>query len=382
MKIVYVYDCIARIGGVERILAEKMSYLADLLGYEVFLITTIQGKHPFSFPISSKVRHIDLEVPFHHQYRYKYPLRLWKKWMLDRSFERKLNKVIKQINPDIIIGITYFKGDVICRINHNSRKIIESHNTRSSTGINDGYERNKIIQWFYLNSRKTSQKIIENKCDVLVALTNGDAQEWKTAKNVRVIPNITTQQHQYNTEARKIGTHAISVGRLSYQKGFDRLINAWEIVKKKYPDWRVDVYGDEGELKQQLEEQVLELNLSGEITIHPPTNKIMEKYQEYDFYVMSSRYEGWGLVLVEAMSCGIPCIAFDCPYGPSDIIEHGKNGLLVKNGDIQGLADAICWMIEHEEERKQMGLTAKETSKKYTPEVIMRQWDNLFKEII
>ena len=82
------------------------------------------------------------------------------------------------------------------------------------------------------------------------------------------------------------------------------------------------------------------------------------------------------------MTCGIPCIAFDCPYGPSDIIEHEKNGLLVKNGDIKGLADAICWMIEHEEERKQMGIVAKETSKKYAPEVIMKQWDELFNNLV
>lgn len=379
MKIVYVFDSIARVGGTERILAEKMNYLADVFGYEVYLITSIQGNHLFSFPISSKVRHIDLEVLFHHQYKYKYPLRLWKKWRLDRLLKVKLNEEIEKINPDIIIGTSYFKGDVICNLNHKATKIIESHNARSYTGISDGYGRDKIAKWFYLNSLKKGQKKIEEKCDVLIALTKGDAQEWKSAKDVRVISNMT--QPVLNFSSNKKQKHAISVGRFEFQKGYDRLIDSWHIVSQKHPNWMLDIYGC-GSLKDKMKEQIERLKIEQILIIHEPTLNIFEKYQESEFYVMSSRYEGWGLVLVEAMACGIPCIAFDCPYGPSDIIEHEKNGLLVENDDIQGLADAICWMIEHEEERKQMGIAAKETSKKYAPEMIMKQWDELFKELV
>lgn len=381
MKIVYIDDAIARIGGVERIFAEKMNYLADFLGYEVYLITSIQGNHPFSFPISPKIKHIDLGITFHSQYQYKYPLRLWIKWKLDRTYKKTLNRVIQNINPNIVIGTTYWKGDVVCNLRCNAKKIIESHCARSYTGVNDGVNRNLLMQWLHGLQIKRVYKLIEHKCDIVVTLTQKDFTEWRKAKKVQIIPNM-TQTVNSNNGIKKNSNHIISIGRLAYQKGFDRLINAWNLVKQKHSNWFLDIYGDDGVLKSEIEQQIKELNLMNEIEIHSPTNDITRKYQESVFYVMSSRYEGWGLVLVEAMSCGLPCIAFDCPYGPSDIIEHGVNGLLVKDGDIEGLANAICWMIEHEEERKQMGLAAKETSKKYAPEIIMKQWDELFKELV
>lgn len=379
MKIVYIHDSIAHVGGVERIFAEKMNYLADVLGYEVYLITSIQGQHPFSFHISPKVKHIDLNVPVHSQYKYKYPLRLWKKWNLNNEFKRKLKNELNHIKPDIIIGTTKWKGDVICKSYDKAKIIIESHGPRNHTGINDGSNRNRFVNYFYRFMRYNAQRIMEKYSDVLVTLTTGDAKEWNSTK-IRVIPNMTLQP--YNTFHKSVAKkHVITVGRHEYAKGFDLLIKTWKVVEQKYPDWILDIYG-EGSLTGLLTEQINDLKLTPKTLLHKPTPDIYDKYQESKFYVMSSRYEGWGLVLVEAMTCGIPCIAFDCPYGPSDIIEHEKNGLLVKNGDIQGLADAICWMIEHEEERKQMGIVAKETSKKYAPEVIMKQWDELFKNLV
>lgn len=379
MKIVYIHDAIARIGGVERIFAEKMNYLADVFGYEVYLITSIQGKHPFSFPISSKIKHIDLGITFHSQYQYKYPLRLWIKWKLDITYEKMINRVVQDINPNIVIGTTYWKGDVVCNLKCNAKKIIESHNARPFTGINDGLSRNKIINWFYLHALQRWQKEIEKKCDILVTLTKADALEWKKAKDVRVIPNMTLLVP--NSSATKKQKHAISVGRFEYQKGFDRLIDSWHIVNQKHPDWVLDLYGY-GILKEEMEEQIKQLKIEHVLILHEPTSNISEKYQESEFYILSSNYEGFALVLIEAISNGIPCISFDCQYGPNELIENYRNGILVKNGDIQGLADAICWMIEHEEERKQMGIAAKETSKKYAPEVIMKQWDDLFKELV
>lgn len=381
MRIVYIYDAIARIGGIERVFVEKMNYLAEVYNYDVFLITSSQGGHPYSFSLSPQIIHFDISVPLHNQYKYKHFTRLWKRLQLEQTFDQQLQLKIKEINPDIIVGTSNFKPDAICQLDCNAKKIIESHCSRSYTGINDGINRNMLMQWLHELQIKQAYKLIENRCDAVVVLTQKDFTEWGKAKKVQIIPNM-TQIVSSDNGIKKKTNHIISVGRLAYQKGFDRLINAWNIVKQKHPSWFLDIYGDNGVLKPEIERQIKELNLVNEIVIHSPTNEITRKYQESEFYVMSSRYEGWGLVLVEAMSCGIPCVAFDCPYGPSDIIEHGKNGLLVENGDVQGLADAICWMIEHEEERKQMGLVAKETSRRFAPEVIMKQWDELFKELI
>ena len=381
MRIVYIYDAIARIGGIERVFVEKMNYLAEVYNYDVFLITSSQGEHPYPFTLSPQITHFDINVPLHNQYKYKYFTRLWKKILLEQTFEKRLQLRIKEINPDIIVGTSNFKPDVICQLKCNAKKIIESHCARSYTGVNDGVNRNRLMQWLHELQIKRVYKLIEHKCDIVVTLTQNDFTEWRRAKKVQIIPNM-TQVVTSNNGIKKKSNHVISIGRMSYQKGFDRLISAWEIVKQKHANWSLDIYGDNGTLKFDLEKQIKELRLANEIAIHGPTNEITRKYQETEFYVMSSRYEGWGLVLVEAMTCGIPCVSFDCPHGPSDIIKNGVNGILVKNGDIQGLADAICWMIEHEEERKRMGIAAKETSKKYAPEVIMKQWNELFKELV
>ena len=134
MKIVYVYDSIARIGGMERILTDKMNYLAEIYGHEVYLITSSQGNHPLSFPLSDKVEHIDLDTKFHLQYQHPLLEQLKVGWTLNHKFEQKLKKEIKLINPDIISGNTSFKADLICKLNCKAKKIIESHSPKYTPG--------------------------------------------------------------------------------------------------------------------------------------------------------------------------------------------------------------------------------------------------------
>lgn len=379
MKIVYVYDAIARIGGVERILVDKMNYLAEVYGYEVYLITAAQGNHPFSFPLSDKVKHIDINARFHVQYQYKFPKRLWMKWKLDYDFKHRLQEQIGLIDPDIVIGTTYYKADVICRLNCRAKKIIESHCAKSYTGQNDGIVRNKIMQWLYNRQLKNYNKAIERKSDVIVALTKGDATEWNKKENIFVIPNMIRKmpESKSSCEAHRV----ISVGRLIYQKGYDLLIEAWNIIYKKHPDWKLDIYG-EGPLRDELQRQISRNKLNDVITIHSSTPYIFEEFIQSSIYIMSSRFEGFGLVLIEAMSCGLPCISFDCPYGPDTIIVYNKNGILVPNGNIEKLAEAICLLMEQDNVRHKYGMEAKKSVERFLSENIMSQWKQLFTEIL
>ena len=378
MKIMYIYDSLAKFGGEERILIDKMNWLANNSKNHIYLITTSQGNHPFIFTLSPNVKHIDIDIREHSQYKFKYPKRLFVKWVKLIQFKRYLQKQIYAINPDVIIGTTHYRADVICNLKCNSKIIIESHCNKNFSSKNDGIYRNPFLQVLNYLYISYYNKTIENKCDVLVTLTKGDAKNWN-ASRICIIPNIITRIPV--TQSKCNNKRVISVGRLTHQKGFDNLINVWKIVSQKHPDWILDIYGD-GELWEQLNEQITNATLNNTIVIHPSTHDIFEKMKESSIKVLTSRYEGFGLVLIESMINGVPCISFDCPYGPSDIIQDGENGYLVENGNIQELADRICYLIENEEVRKTMGQKARLSAMRYAPENIMPVWIKLFNDII
>ena len=173
----------------------------------------------------------------------------------------------------------------------------------------------------------------------------------------------------------------IAVGRLQAQKGFDLLIQSWQLIAARHPDWQLVVYGHGGDL-QKLQQQLEKAGLTSSMTFAGTTDNIYKEYQDSAFYVMSSRYEGWGLVLVEAMSCGLPCVSFDCPYGPSDIIRDGEDGFLVENGNIQQLAEKMELLINNKELRERLGVRARLNAARFTSDNIMPQWTKLFETIV
>ena len=170
------------------------------------------------------------------------------------------------------------------------------------------------------------------------------------------------------------------MGRFDKQKGFDLMIKAWAIIADKHKEWKVDIFGD-GELNNTLNGLIKNYCLDESITIHPATNHIYDEYMDSSIFAFSSRYEGFGLVLIEAMSCGVPCISFDCPHGPSEIITNGRNGLLVQNENIDEFANSLDSMINNYEQRKFMSINARIDSQKYKRENIMPQWIELFETL-
>lgn len=377
MKILYLYDAIARLGGVERIWVDKMNCLADQYNEQVYLITTCQGKHSLAYQLSDKIKHIDINVRFHTKYQYSMPKRLWMGWQMDRQLIKRLNEIVNEINPNIIIATTYYKADVICNLKCYAKKIIESHVARIFTGINDGVKRSFIsemyLRWVYRKYFNT----IENKSDAIVTLTNGDAKDWNT-KKISVIPNIVNIKNTaYSQLTNKT---AIFAGRFTYQKGLDRMLKAWKLVVNKRSDWKLKLVG-EGEQKEQFIRQCKELGIENNVIFAEATKDIVKEYIDSSMFLFTSRFEGFGLVLVEAMQCGVPCVSFDCPYGPSDIIDDGINGYLIENGNVEKFADAVLILIENDDLRMQMGKAAIEKSRQYLPENIMPQWIKLYNSL-
>ena len=211
-----------------------------------------------------------------------------------------------------------------------------------------------------------------------VVLSNEDAAEWTELDNVKVIHNplpFLPDQQSDGTQKQ-----VIAVGRYMPQKGFDRLVSAWRIVSRKHPDWTLSIYGDG--MREQLQRQVDEEGVASSCLLKHTVQNIVDKYCESSVFVLSSRYEGFGMVIIEAMACGVPPVSFTCPCGPRDIIADGRDGLLVENGDIEGLAEKICYLIEHEDLRRKMGRQARVDVERFRIEHIAEQWKELFEEAL
>lgn len=377
MKIVYLYQELAFWSGADRVITEKANYFADVCNYEVYMITTCQ-KHPMVFPLSPKVKHIDIGIDFHEQYKYSLYKRFFIYFKLIHKYKKNLTKILTSIKPDFTITTLCKDMDIITSIQDGSKKIAEAHLAKEFVRDLHLYKKKNIlykITGVILNYR--TNKVIK-KLDGFVVLSTKDAKNWEKVRKATIIPNSLPF---YPTESSKCeNKKIISVGRLEDQKGYDMLIKAWDIIAKKYPGWTIHIYGD-GSLKNKLTDEINQRGLSSSLKIENPTPDIINKYIDSSIYVMSSRFEGFGMVLIEAMSCGLPVISFDCPDGPSEIITNNKDGILVENGNINELAEKISYLIENENSRKRMGIAAKENTKRYLPYFVMQKWISLFNSL-
>lgn len=379
MNIVYVIDSLGSKGGAERILSEKMSYLASQYHYNVYVITCYQDSNitKNAYVLSEKVKQINLCIPYYSQYRYKYPKRLWVKYNLHRELIKKLNMTIAQINPDILIGVGYFIADIVSCIKCRAAKIIESHEARIFTMSNHGLGRSWLSRGYMYFYRKVYLKTVEKNADVVVTLTKGDAKEWKKAKKVEVIPNFTTMRpslKSYNCNSKRI----ISVGRLEWQKGYDTLVEIWKLVSFKHPDWELTIFGS-GTLETEINSLIKNAKLKN-MTIQPFTSDISHEYSQSSIFVLSSRFEGFPLVLLEAIQHRLPCVVNDCPFGPRDVIDDGRCGYVIDN-NIQLFAKKLSELIENNELRKQFSDAARKKAEAYNIDAIMQMWKKLFESL-
>lgn len=374
MKIVYIYKSMVLLAGMERILSTKMNLLAEKYNHEIYFITYEQGNHPLSFRLSKKIRHINLDFKFYERYKYRFIKKNYLLYRMKINFQRSLSNILNSIQPDIIITTTYEYQilDNIYKSYPSAKFILESH-VAKETEMTSTHIKTPVLHQFAKFWDLRISLYIQN-FNRIVTLTNQDKDSWEKHKNVVVIPNMI----EYPTHINRIPSKKIiSVGRLNVQKGFDMLIDAWKMIVGKHTDWSLHIYGD-GELRGELNQQIAQCGLNDTVFIHPPTSDIFSKYQEHEFYVMSSRYEGLPLALIEALSHGLPCISFNCPCGPSEIIKNGIDGYLIPTGNIEQLAQKIEYLIENETERLTMGKNARRNAIRYSENEIIDSWNELF----
>lgn len=364
MKILYITSQVSDDGGVQRVLSVKTNYFIEKLNYEIAVLTVNQDEDDLFFAFNKKINFHNIHTEGNKFFKLK-------------QYKDQIQNYINQTQPDIIIvcdfGLRAFLLPYLIRTN--SPIIFEAHGSK------------------YNESRKYEVTIISNvthrfkywyrnfcakKFNVFVALSEQSLNEWNL-NNGYVIPNAISSDTtlQSDLRAKKI----LVISRQSYEKGLDRLLLVWKLISKKHPDWKLEIYGGKNQ-DLGLENLIEAYNIQSSISFHKPVKNIQEKYLESSIYLMTSRSEGFPMVLLEAMSHGLPVVAYDCPIGPRAIITNNSNGFLITDGDENAFANKVSELIENIELRKRIGTNAKAAMTEYAIETVMEKWQELFNSLI
>jgi len=376
-KIVYCTPALYMAGGVERVLTLKANYFADHYGYDITIILTEGMDKPLFYPLSDKVKVINLGIDFEELWTCSFIKKVIVYLKKQYVFKKLLKQELLRIRPDITISLLRREINFLTSINDGSKKIGELHVNRANYRNFEQGETNMLKTLF---AKFWMRNLVSNlkQLDKFVVLTEEDYYNWSELDNVTVIPDpLTFSSSSCSPLTEK---RVIAVGRYVYQKGFDLLLKSWSIVEKKCPDWILTIIG-QGE-RLQYENLIDELKIDRtRCKLLGPTERIQDEYMRSSLLVLSSRFEGFGMVLVEAMACGLPAVSFDCPCGPKDIIQNNVDGVLVESGNVEKLAEAIVMMIQNAEQRKNMATKAIENVQRFKMDQIAELWKSLFESL-
>lgn len=378
MKIVYCIPGLYNPGGMERVLITKVNYLVAKVGYDITIITTECGDKPF-FELDKRVNLVNFSLDFNAHYNFPLLRKCWIHYKLQKCYKRKLKEFLTDNHIDICVSLCGKEIEFLGRLKCDCVKMAEFHSMidyRAQIFMSQhkgplGKLFASYLTWDFIRSTKRLSKF--------VVLTKDDAKRWKkTNKNIVQIYNPCAIKSKGKPNLSR--NRFVAVGRLDEGKGFDYLISAWELVNRRYPDWVIDIFG-QGEWYERLQNEILDKNLSSVVHLCGITKDVAEEFYNSSGCVMTSRYEGFPMVLVEAGMCGLPLVSFDCKTGPREIIVEGKNGFLIPVGDVSMLADRICQLIESRELREKMGSTAMSYAQQFTLDRIMSKWIQLFESL-
>lgn len=343
----------SRGGGTERITQVLANALVERTDHIVWVLNCNNEKGTSYYPLNSRVQMSTLP-----------PASLPKKILSIRKFLKR-NKIDVIINVDVMLGIFSLPAAFATKT--------------------------KVIAWEMFNARndigskhtKTVRKISLKRCAYYVNQTKGDMEafqkEFKVRCPITYIYNPCDANVEY-TEYDRTSKTIITAGHFFYTKGYDLALEVAKKVFAKYPDWEWRFIGD-GSHFEELKARSVEYELENNVIFAGRTNKISEEYKKAALYVMTSRTEGFGLVLTEAKSYNLPTLAFDVDFGPREIIEHGKSGYLVEAFDIEKMAGQICELIEDDKKRFLFSQHAKDNLTKFSAENFINDWINVLNEI-
>ncbi len=364
MRLLYITNQICGSGGLERVLSIKASYLADQLGYEVHIVTLNQGDAPLFYTFSKKLIYHDISLQGKFiSYSYRYA--------------KRLNQLIKKVAPDVIsVCDDGLKGLLLPLVlDKNIPKIYERHVPKN---IEIDITKSKLVQKFKELFVFRLMDFGARKYDKFIVLTKGNVLDWGCS-NVITIPNpLPFVTSNYSSLKNK---RVLVVGRHAEYKGYENLLVIWEKLSKSFPDWTLDIYGKFDNSRRYIKLAKV-LKIEETVNFFQPVKNIEDIFHSASVYAMTSRFEGFGMVLIEAMAYGVPCVSFDCPYGPNDIIENNEDGFLIEPDDLEQFYEKLSLLMNDYDLRLKMGRKAREKALIYSIDNIMPLWDILFKQLV
>ena len=398
-KIAFCTPALYSTGGVERVVSFKASFFAEQLGYDVTIIVTEGRGRDCYFPLSDRVKVINFELGFEELWRVSFLKKVFLYLIKQRQYKRLLKTELMRIRPDITISMLRREINFLTDIQDGSKKIGELHVNRANYRNFEANESNilkRLFAKFWMRSLVGKLR----RLDQLVVLTDKSKASWPELSNVTVIPDPITILREKETVnsvkfavagKRGVGVNrVVTIGRYAYQKGYDLLLQAWAevepqitqiVTEKGNEEWTLDIYGqgDQTDYRQLMAELGIDANLCH---LNGPVEDVVKAYQDSSIFVLSSRFEGFGMVLIEAMACGLPVVSFDCPAGPDEIITDGVDGLLVPSGDVHALAEKLMVLMSDENLRIRLGQQALLTAQRYDMATLAGQWKALFEKVI
>ena len=374
LKIVYVTPALYMAGGVERVLTLKANYFVEHYGYDITIVLTEGKDKPVFYPLSNKIKIINLDINFEELWTCSFVKKIFVYLKKQRRYKKLLTVELMHLRPDITVSLLRREINFINDIKDGSRKIGEMHINRDNYR-NYNTEDASIFQHIFAKFWSDGLVSKLKRLDKLVVLTENDKESWIELDNVEVIPDPLSLDPMVKSllTAKRI----VAVARYSHEKGIDLLLQAWAKVENVVDDWRLDVYGD-GD-RSAYEQLLSNLQISrSRCQLHARTNDVEKEYLDSGLFVLSSRFEGFGMVIIEAMACGLPVVAFDCPWGPRNIITDGEDGLLVENGNVEAMAAALSKMMENERLRRSMATAGVRNVQRFKIDYIAEQWKSLF----
>ena len=374
-QLVYVTPALYMAGGVERVLTLKANYFAENFGYDITIILTEGYGKPLFYPLSKKIKVENLNIGFEELWTCSFLKKIFVYLKKQRFFKKQLTNKLMQLRPDITISLLRREINFLNDIKDGSIKIGELHVNRANYRnfeANDSNFLKDLFSKFWMHSLVMKLK----KLDCFVVLTEEDKSAWPELQNICVIPDplsfVPIQRSQLSEK------RIIAVGRYVYQKGFDLLLQVWAKIEKKFPDWEMAIFGDGN--REPYIRQMKELGIDTcRCHLNGITADIQKEYVNSSIFAFSSRFEGFGMVLIEAMACGLPVVSFDCPCGPKDIVKEGEDGILVENGNVEAFASSLSQLMQNPSLCQTMAEAGQTNVQRFYMDQIAKKWEYIFK---